>query len=425
MLLLADDCNPDWPSLPVVGFKMCRAIAEHADVVVATHVRNRASIVRVGIGNATVEYLDNEYVASPLYKFATLVRGGENAGWTTKVALGYPSHVAFEYEAYRRFRDALRSGRFDVVHRVTPMSPTMPSPMASWSRVPFVLGPLNGGLRWPDQFTSELIREREWFVYLRGACRWLPYYRSTYRDASAILAAFKHTSDDLPASARERVIEFPEIGIDPELFAAPPVRRLAERSTFLFVGRLVPLKCVDVLVEAFSQSELLRAQRLLVVGDGPERTRLEAMVRSRGLGQSVQMTGWKTQAEVGQLMRQADVFVFPSIRELGAGVVVEAMACGLPCIVVDYGGPGGLVSDAVGIKVRLGDKPSLVRSFARAMESLSRDPVRRREMGCAASSHAIEEYSWDAKARKMLRVYEWVLGRSGAKPVIHTPPRSG
>src|SRR5262245_54355383 len=44
VLILADDCNPEWPSLPIVGYKAARAIAEHADVTVATHVRNRNNI---------------------------------------------------------------------------------------------------------------------------------------------------------------------------------------------------------------------------------------------------------------------------------------------------------------------------------------------------------------------------------------------
>ena len=49
VLILADDCNPEWPSLPLVGYKAARAIADHADVVVATHVRNRDSIEKVRI----------------------------------------------------------------------------------------------------------------------------------------------------------------------------------------------------------------------------------------------------------------------------------------------------------------------------------------------------------------------------------------
>lgn len=64
VLILADDCNPDWPSLPVVGYNAARAIAEHAEVVVATHIRNRSNIESVGFGRAQVIYVDNEYIAA-------------------------------------------------------------------------------------------------------------------------------------------------------------------------------------------------------------------------------------------------------------------------------------------------------------------------------------------------------------------------
>jgi hypothetical protein len=52
VLLLAYDCNPEWPSLPIVGYNTCRTIADHADVTLATHVRNRKNIERsVGLGS--------------------------------------------------------------------------------------------------------------------------------------------------------------------------------------------------------------------------------------------------------------------------------------------------------------------------------------------------------------------------------------
>ena len=419
VLLLANDCNPDWPSLPVVGYNACRGIAEHVDVVVATHLRNKENIDRKGLGKAQVVYLDNEYIAAPMYRAATWLRGGKSVAWTTNIAMQYLPYVAFEREAWKMFKGELRGGKFDLVHRVTPMSPTLPSPMARWlrkSKTPFVLGPLNGGLRWPPEFTGELKREKEWLTYLRGVYRLLPYAKSTYTESAAVLAAFKHTIDRLPREIRDRVIDFPEVGIDPQFFAAPADRPVNERVTFLFAGRLVPYKCPDVAVLAFAKNPALRVHRLIVAGDGPELSRLTEIVKLHNLESCVELIGRRTQAEIGQLMRSADVLAFPSIRELGAGVVVEAMACAMACIVVDYGGPGGLIREGCGVKIPLGDKQHLIDRFAVEMQTLADDPQRRKTMGELAHQQAMAIYAWTEKGRKTVEVYDWVLGRRLDKP---------
>ncbi len=419
VLLLANDCNPNWPSLPVVGYNACRGIAEHVEVVVATHVRNRENITAKGFGKATVEYLDNEYIASPMYKAATFLRGGGSVGWTTNIAMQYLPYLAFEWEAWKRFKDELRAGKFDLVHRVTPMSPTLPSPLAAWMKkgtVPFILGPLNGGLRWPPEFTGELKKEKERLTYLRDAYKLLPYARSTYSKSAAILAAFQHTIDRLPAADRDRMIDFPEVGIDPTMFEAPANRPVREQVTFLYAGRLVPYKCPDVAVLAMAANPALQKHKLIVAGDGPEMPVLQQIVKDKKLEGCVELIGRRTQPEIGQLMRSADILVFPSIRELGAGVVVEAMATGLPCIVVNYGGPGGLVNDANGIRVPLGNKEHLVKHFAIEMENLANDPARRDRLGHQANEDAMRMYAWAAKGKKTVEVYEWVLGRRKERP---------
>lgn len=417
VLLLAEHCNPDWPSLPIVAYKAAKALAEVAEVTLVTHVRNRTAIEKVGVGNARVAFIDNESIARPMHRLAQLLRGGNTVAWTTNVAMSYLPYVVFELMAWKQFGARLRAGEFDVVHRLTPMSPTMPSPMASRSPVPFVLGPLNGGLKWPSDFVAELHREREWMTYLRHLYRLLPYARSTYRRASAVLAAFPHTVADMPASARPRTIDLAEVGIDPELFHSGQGRR-PEPFTFLFVGRLVPLKCVDVAVEALAGSEALRHCRLRIVGDGPELDSLKALVARHRAEDRIEFLGRVPQAEVAQVMRESHVFVFPSIRELGAGVVVEAMACGLCCLVVDYGGPGGLIDASRGVKVPLAHKAILVRSMREQMERLARDPAHVAALAAEARRYALAEYSWEAKAVKTLEVYRWVTGQRRDKPVF-------
>lgn len=426
-LILADDCNPDWPSLPVVGFKAARAIAEHADVTVATHVRNEPNITKSGFGRAKVEYLDNEYVARRLYQLNTWLRGGDEVGWTTSIAMNYPSYLAFEWEVWRRFGPALKAGQFDVVHRITPMSPTLPSPLARECPVPFVLGPLNGGLPWPEGYGAEKDREKEWLVKLREAYRYLPFYKSNYEKSAAILAAFRHTIDDLPKSARARAINFPEVGIDPELFRAAP-RPHSDRLTFLFAGRLVPYKLPGLTIDCFARSPALRAHRLLIVGDGPERESMERQITEAKLEGTVEMLGKKTQGEVAELMRQSDVFVFPSIRELGAGVVAEAMASGLCCVAADYGGPAELLANGRGVKVAMAPRERLTESFRHELEKLAAAPELARDYGERGRKYALANLTWDVKAQRTVDIYRWVMAGHGRAPAPfaeeHAAPRA-
>jgi len=417
VLLLADSCNPEWPSLPIVGYNSARALSNHADVVVATHIRNKLNIEKVGLGKARVRYIDNEYIARPMYRIASFLRGGTETAWTANIAFAYPSSIAFEWEVWKAFGTELQNRTFDIVHRLTPMSPTLPSPIATWSPVPFVLGPLNGGLKWPAQFRQELAREREWLYYLRRAYRYLPYLQSTYRSASAVLAAFQHTIDDLPSNAAAKTINFPEIGIDPDIFQSKPHKAQTSRGqkVILFAGRLVPYKLPQVVVRAFAERQILRSHRLVIVGDGPERTAIEQIVRNCGLDAQVQILGWRPQSEVAKLMREADIFAFPSIRELGAGALLEAMACGLACVVVDCGAPASLVDDDRGIKVPLGTADEIVRDFGNAFERLVTEPVLTARLSAAACEHAMQFYTWDKKAQKILAAYNWTLGR-GPRP---------
>jgi glycosyltransferase involved in cell wall biosynthesis len=426
VLILADDCNPEWPSLPIVGYQMVKSLSRVAQVTLATHIRNRSQLAHQ-LTDTEVVFIDNEYVAAPLHKLATWVRGGNQANWSAAVAAAYPSAIAFDREVYKHFKTRIESGGFDVVHRLTPMSPALPSPMASWSPVPFVLGPLNGGLEWPPEFRAELIRERETLRKLRNLYKLLPYHTSTFRDSAAVLASFEHTLRDLPEGSRERYIDFPEVGVAPELFQHPGERPQKAQLVFINVGRFVPLKLLDVAIRVFAASPKLREHKLVLVGDGMERAALERQVAELGLEQVVEFAGWMNQAAVAARLREADVFFFPSIRELGGGVVVEAMGCGCVPVVVNYGGPGGLVAGHdCGVAVPLGTKDQLVPRFVEVLERYVDDRELRVRHSRSAYQRAIQHFAWDAKAQKVLEVYEWVTGQRSLKPSFGetAPPSS-
>lgn len=415
VLILAEQCNPEWPSLPIVGYKAALSIANIIDCTIVTHIRNKENIEKINPPNVEIIYIDNEYLAKPIYKLSKLIRGSEG-GWTTAMAFNYPSYLAFEWEAWKKLKPRINAGEFDVIHRVTPMSPTLPSIISTKTDIPFVLGPLNGGLKWPEYFNAERGKEKEWLSPIRNLYKFLPFRRGTLKKVAAILAGFQHTIDDLPPNLSHKIINFPEVGIDPTLFNNDSEKKYEVKKTVLFASRLVPYKLPDVVVDAFISSSLLQQHELIIVGDGPLRAEMEQKVKENHLEQVIKFVGWKTQAEVSEYMNKSDIFAYPTIRELGAGALVEAMACKLTPIVVDYGASSEIVDTDRGIKLKLNNKEKITEEMIFELESLVTDTERLTMLSNNAYLHVMNFYSWDAKAKKTIDVYKWVLGKQSEKP---------
>ncbi|PRY23624.1 glycosyltransferase involved in cell wall biosynthesis [Aliiruegeria haliotis] len=408
VLLLADDCNPEWPSLPIVGFKYACALARHANVTVATHVRNRENIEKHAPPGLRFRYIDNEYIARPLYRLGTWLRGGDEVAWSTGMIMSYPSYLAFEREVRKVFRTEFAEGAYDIVHRITPMSPTMPSAIVGRTGTPFVIGPLNGNLDWPAAFRGEQKRERERLRALRGAHKWLPYARRTFARADLILAGFDHTARDIAPRNRSKLVNFPEIGFDAQIFHADGRARAFSGPgphRFLFVGRLVPYKLPEVAIRAFMDSEILAPHHLHIVGDGPEYSRLRDIAAGTRNADRIHFEGHTTQAGVADRMRDCDAFVFPSIRELGAGAVIEAMASAMTCIVADYGAPGHLAAHGRGHRLPISGLSEMVDACRARMEQCVLDPEPQTVVAEKAHRYAVSGFTWDQKAKVTLGYY--------------------
>ena len=286
ILLVAESCNPKWPSVPLEAYSLARALAERddLDVTVVTQVRNRESLEIDPIAeSAHLHFIDNEFVQRPFYRLGELFRGGSQLSWTTAVAVAWPAYIVFEKLVHRRFGGDLSAHSFDLIHRLCPITLSYGSPLASSSNVPMLIGPLNGGLPWPADYPGLRGREREWLVPVRGMYRFLPYFRSTYKHAAAVIAGSWHTATEVPAWFKGRRYYVPENGFDPQRLPPasgwqPPLP--GARFRFVTVGRLVPYKGFDLLLQAMAQSdELRRDAELLIIGDGPSRADLEARMR--------------------------------------------------------------------------------------------------------------------------------------------------
>jgi glycosyltransferase involved in cell wall biosynthesis len=425
VLLLAEEANPEWFSVPLEGWSHGQAIARRVDAHVVTQVRNRDAFVRAGVAADAFTAIDTEHIERPLWRLGSLLRGGQGKGWTTLMALKAISYRSFESQVWRRFGAAIRAREFDVVHRLTPLSPTVPSRLATWCKragVPFVLGPLNGGVPWPRGFDGARRREREWLSYVRGAYKLLPGYRSTRRDAAALVIGSRDTWQQMPERWRDRCVYIPENGVDPARFplADEPPPRAPGPLRIAFLGRLVPYKGCDMLLAAAAPLVAAGRATIDVIGDGPERDALGKQAASLGIAAGVAFAGWVPHGDVAARLQRADVFGFPSVREFGGAVVLEAMALGVVPVVLDYGGPGELVTPRTGFALPMGRRDEIVAAFRSVLERLAAAPEALAPLRAAGRARVRRDFTWDAKAAQVERVYAWVTGRA-AKPDFGMP----
>lgn len=413
-LVIAEAANPEWVSVPLVGWSHAEALSRLVDTHVVTQVRNREAIERFGWRHG-VEFtaLDSEAMARPMWKIADFGRRHLGLGWTLITASQAFAYYQFEAMLWREFGERITRGEFDVVHRVTPLSPTTPSMLAARCRkagVPFILGPLNGSVPWPKEFRAARHQEGEFLSYVRDAYKLLPGYRATRESAAVIIAGSRAVWDEMPDKYKEKCVYSPENAIDPLRFNKQATGAPDGPLRVCFVGRLVPYKGADMLLEACAP--LLKAGKvqLDIIGDGPELERLRSLVTELEVESNVELPGWIDHQEVQDRLVRSEVFGFPSVREFGGGVVLEAMALGLVPVILDYAGPSELVTPSTGYKVPMGTRDRVISDFREVLGKLSEDRESLRPLGERARQRVLAHFTWDAKARQTREVYRWVLG---------------
>lgn len=307
----------------------------------------------------------------------------------------------FRY-AYREFKD------FDVVH-IYGFREYLTVVIALWARGsgrPYVLQTLGTVPRITRSRIKKLL-----FDSLFG--------RSILRGAAALIA--KTPADRQPyldAGIPAEKIELIPNGISPpaelEDLEGGEFRQefgIGEDETlFLYVGRIHPVKGVDLLVRAFSR--LGGDARLAIVGpDEGYRREIERFVSKSGLRKQVIFTGPLYGPQKWAAYQDADVYILPSVHENFGMTVLEAMAGATPVIVTEGCGIAPQIRDRAGLVV-----PHDEKALAQAMQSLQKNTQLRDELARGARLLIREEFSWKPVVENLEALYEKVISTAEKKP---------
>lgn len=157
--------------------------------------------------------------------------------------------------------------------------------------------------------------------------------------------------------------------------------------------------------------DLLAARRLVldIVGDGPISGELEDLATELGVDHAVTFHGWLPHQEVQSVLLRSNILTFPSIREFGGGVVLEAMALGVVPVVCNYAGPSELVSEESGYLIEMGSKVEIQDRLSSCLTEIVNDPSALIAKSQKCRKDVAEKYTWARKAEQIADIYEWVL----------------
>ena len=236
-----------------------------------------------------------------------------------------------------------------------------------------------------------------------------PIERWAQRRAAATIVLTARLADRVSAEVeRERVHHIPR-GIDRAAFAAPgadPFPHLPGRPRVVFLGRVVRAKGVETLVAA---AALLRTPgvQVLLVGDGPDRARVQAAARRLGLSGRLHVTGFVAHDRVPAVLAAADLLVLPSFYEELGTVLIEALQVGLPAVASDVGGiPEVVEHGRTGLLVAPGDPAAL----AQAIDAVLGDPALRARLQAGARARAAD-YDWERVTAQVHALYDAVVAQ--------------
>lgn len=319
----------------------------------------------------------------------------------------YLHYWYFQTRAYKLARELDKEINFDVVHHATYASLQLGT--FTWRlQKPMIFGPVGGGQTAPRSFKK--------YFYHHWHLEWLREMVSklmlnivktpvkALRRADVTLVVNQETYD-LAKSYGAKRLEYAPCTLLPDAFGpnALPTRQEHNPFQLLWVGRLLPRKGLRLVLEAIAELEI--PVKLTIIGDSGMASKLPDWLKELHLEERVVWMGRQPIDVVRQAYASHDVFVYCSLRESLAAQFFEAMAFGLPMVILNLHGAKTFVPDEAALKVNLSDPEQTVRGIRAAILELYADGAKRKLLGANAFQLA-GQFTYSHRIRSINKLYK-------------------
>jgi len=393
ILLSAFACEPCYGSDEEVGWRWAKELAQMGyDVTVITRASHKPEIEkRVAL---TGECQDVTFIYCDLSLLHSILKKINKRN--------YIYYYFWQWAAYLQAKTLHANNAFDLIHHVTWVSFRQPSFMGKIG-AKFYFGPIGGADEVPRGYAKEFSFSQYVIEIARKLINLLirfdPLMRMTYREASRIYLTSSAHLNRIPSFAKSKSVVTYGIGCEsPQEIGQKDVPHLSTRGKkLLFAGRSIGWKGLDIGLKVFAK---LRSRdpdvTLTIVGDGPDLNRWKEKAKALGIDRSIEWTGWVQREALSRIYDDHALFFYPSLRDSGGFVVLEALSRGLPVVCFNLAGPGMVVNASCGCAVEaLRDLDETVNNYADAIIATLNRIQQEPELSSACQNRA-NQFTWQA-----------------------------
>lgn len=387
--LVVYGCEPNQGGEHEVGWKVANELVGHCDLTVITRKANQKLIEEYNKKNIDFLFLENELFikTKPKGKFS------------------YFYYLFWQFTVYNILRKKVEKD--DIVHYLTFGNIHLPH-FLFLLKSKLIIGPMGGG----SVINTRLIRnttsieklKSAFYSFVNYTVKINPFYYILFSKCSKIIVRTQETLDIIPKMFHDKCITFLETGIDyTNTIAVKKERKLNEMIT---TGRLIKSKNIDQVIEVFLKLCEIRKNslRLTIVGDGPMKSVLE---KKYAATTNIVFTGKVPHNKVNEILKNADLFLFCSIKEGGSHSLFEAALNNVPIACYNISGMTEFPKNENSIKItptniinnNINDLALKINKTFESQDNIN--------SMCKNGLKDIElNYSWENINRKYINIYK-------------------